>query len=148
MTTYIESKRARFDYELLETFEAGISLLGSEVKSVRHKLGKLDGAHVVVRGNEAFLVGASIPAWQPANTTEDYDPERTRTLLLSQKELTKLHTESEKKGLTLIPIRLYNSGRFLKLELAIARGKKQFDKRETLKKRDTDRDLKRELKHQ
>ena len=147
MTTYIESKRARFDYELLETFEAGISLLGSEVKSVRHKLGKLDGAHVVVRGNEAFLVGASIPAWQPANTTEDYDPERTRTLLLSQKELTKLHTESEKKGLTLVPIRLYNSGRFLKLELAIARGKKQFDKRETLKKRDTDRDLKRELKY-
>lgn len=148
MCTYIQNKKVTFDYELLEKFEAGISLLGTEVKSVRNKLGKLDGAHVVVRGDEAFLVGATIPAWQNANAAEDYDPDRTRKLLLSKKELGKLLTESDKKGLTLVPIRLYNVGRFIKLEFAIARGKKKFDKRETLKKRDTDRDLKRELKYQ
>ena len=147
MSTYVTNKKAGFDYELLQNYEAGISLLGTEVKSVRNKLGSLEGAHVVIRGNEAFLVGASIPAFQKANAPEDYDPERTRKLLLSQKELKNLHTESEKKGLTIVPIRLYNSGQFLKLEVAIARGKKQHDKRESIKARDTKRDLDRELKY-
>lgn len=147
MTTYITHKKATFDYEILDTYEAGISLLGTEVKSLRHKRGKLEGAHVLIRGGEAFLVGASIPPFQKANTRDDYDSERPRKLLLSQKELAILHTESEKKGLTIIPIQLYNVGRKIKLEIAIVRGKKQFDKRESIKKRDTDRDLKRELKY-
>ncbi|MCA9366112.1 SsrA-binding protein SmpB [Candidatus Kaiserbacteria bacterium] len=147
MTTYIEYSKAKFDYELLDTYEAGISLLGTEVKSVRNKKGKLDGAHVLIRGGEAFLVGASIPPFQVANTSETYDAERPRKLLLSKKELAKLHTESEKKGLTIVPIRLYNAGRNIKLALAVARGKKSHDKRESIKARDTKRDLERELKY-
>lgn len=148
MSTYIENKKARRDYTILDTYEAGISLHGAETKSIRHKLGKLDGAHVVVRGNEAFLVGASIPAWQPANTPESFDPERTRKLLFTHKQLNTLHTESEKKGLTIIPIRLYNQDRLIKLEVAIAKGKQQHDKRESLKKRVTKRDIERTLKQQ
>lgn len=147
MTTYVTHKRASFDYEILDTFEAGISLLGTEVKSIRNKRGQLEGAHVVVRGGEAFLVGATIPPYQTANAPKDYDGERPRKLLLTQKELQKLHTESEKNGLTAIPIRLYNNGRNLKLEVGIARGKKKYDKRESIKTRDTKRDIDREFKY-
>ena len=146
MTTYVQNKKAGFDYEILEKFEAGISLLGTEVKSVRKGQGKLDGAYVIVRGGEAFLVGASIPAFQKKNAPEDYDPERPRKLLFSAKELVKLHEESERHGLTIVPIRLYNSGQLLKLEVAIARGKKKYDKRETIKERDVKRTLGRLLK--
>lgn len=148
MTTYINNRKAGFNFELLEKFEAGISLLGTEVKSIRKGQGKLDGAYVVIRGEEAFLVGASIPAFQIPNAPEDYEPERPRKLLLSKKELAKLDNASEKQGLTIVPIRLYNNGRLLKLEVALAKGKKQFDKRETIKKRDVERDLKREVKYQ
>lgn len=131
----IQNKKATFDYEILEKFEAGISLLGTEVKSVRKGQGKLEGAYVVIRGGEAYLVDASIPAFQKKNAPEDYDPERLRKLLLSKKELEELFIESEKKGLTLVPIKLYNVGRLLKLELALAKGKKKFDKRESIKAR-------------
>lgn len=148
MTTYINNRKAGFNFDILEKFEAGISLLGTEVKSVRKGQGKLDGAYVVIRGEEAFLVGASIPAFQVPNAPEDYEPERPRKLLLSKKELAKLDNGSEKQGLTIVPIRLYNNGRLLKLEVALAKGKKQFDKRETIKKRDVERDLKREVKYQ
>jgi len=120
--------------------------LGTEVKSVRNGQGKLEGAHVVIRGGEAFLVGASIPPFQKANAPKTYDPERTRTLLLSQKELARLGTEGEKAGLTIVPIKLYNKNNKLKLEIAIARGKKKYDKRESIKARDTKRDIDREIK--
>ncbi|MEL6802509.1 MAG: SsrA-binding protein SmpB [Bacteroidota bacterium] len=147
MSTLVHNKKAGLNYELLERYEAGASLLGTEVKSLRSKQGKLDGAHVVIRGGEAFLVGASIPAFQKANAPEDYEPERTRKLLLSQKELTKLHKESEHQGLTIVPISWYNSGQNIKLEIALARGKKNYDKREALKARDQKRDLERTLKY-
>ena len=147
MTTYITNRKAGFDFEFLDKFEAGISLLGTEVKSIRKGQGKLDGAYVVIRDGAALLVGASIPPFQVANAKEDYDPERPRQLLLSQKELDHLEKASEKQGLTIVPIRLYNNKRLLKLEIALARGKKQFDKRETIKARDVARDLKRELKY-
>jgi SsrA-binding protein len=147
MATYLSHKRASFDYEILETFEAGLALLGTEVKSVRSKLGKLEGGHVIVRGNEAYLVGASIPPFQKANAPADYDPERPRKLLLSRKELAKIHTESETKGLTVVPIKLYNKNQKLKLEIAVVRGKKKYDKRESIKARDTKRDVERTLKN-
>ena len=147
MPTYVTNKKARFDYELLDTYEAGVSLLGTEVKSVRAKQGKLEGAHVVVRGGEAFLVGASIPAFQKANAPDDYDPERTRKLLLSTKELSKLGREGEQQGLTIVPISWYSKGSKLKLEIALARGKKKHDKRESIKARDTKRDLERQRHH-
>lgn len=141
------NKRATFDFELLEKYEAGVSLLGTEVKSIRAGQGKLDGSHVVVRGNEAFLTGASIPAFQAKNVRKDYDPQRTRKLLLTQKEIRELETKSEKQGLTIIPLKWYNKGPKLKLEIAIARGKKKQDKRQSIKARDTARDIAREHKY-
>jgi len=148
MNDLLRNKKATFDFELLERFEAGVELLGTEVKSVRGGQGKLEGAHVVVRGGEAYLVGASIPAFQTANAPKDYDPERARRLLLKKKEIVELFTESEKKGLTIVPVRLYNSRGLLKLEIAVARGKKKADKREAIKSRDTKRDIERILKTQ
>ena len=148
MTNYIQNRKARFNYEILETFEAGLVLLGSEVKSIRQGKGKLDGAHVIVRGGEAFLVGASITEYQPANTQKGYDKERPRKLLLSKKQLAHIENQTEKARLTAIPLRLYNTGQKLKLELALARGKKKHDKRETLKDRDSKRDIQRTLKSQ
>jgi SsrA-binding protein len=146
--SYAHNKRAHFDHELLDQYEAGIVLLGTEVKSVRNNRVKLDGAYVVVRGGEALLVGASIPAWQPINTAKSYDPERSRKLLLTQKELDKISLLTDRQGLTAIPLSLYNKGRHIKLSFAIARGKKQADKRETIKKRDVKREIERTLKSQ
>lgn len=148
MTTYIKNKKAHFNFEILETFEAGLILLGIEAKSVRSSKANLEGSHVVIRGGEAFLVGATISEYQPANTPKDYDKERTRKLLLSKKQLDHIERQTEKAGLTAIPLQLYNSGRNIKLEIAIARGKKKFDKRQTLKERDTKRDIDRTLKSQ
>ena len=148
MANLISHKRASFDFELLETFEAGISLLGTEVKSIRGGQGKLEGAYVIIRGKEAFLVGASIPAFQKKNVSASYDAERPRKLLLTQKEIAELELKSEKQGLTIVPLKLYNKGRNLKLEIAIARGKKKQDKRESIKERDVKRDVKRDIERE
>jgi len=147
MTTIIKNKKAYFDYEILDTYEAGLVLSGHEVKAIRAGKAKLDGAYVIIRGGEAYLVNASVSAYQPANTPPDYDPERPRKLLFSKKELARLERESATAGLTLVPIKLYNSGRNLKLEVGVGRGKKKVDKRETIKKRDTERELRRSLKY-
>ena len=148
MTTYIQNKKAHFNFEFLKEFEAGAVLAGHEVKAIRTGKASLAGAYVVIRGEEAFLVGASISPYQAANTPKDYDSERPRKLLLSRKELTLLHRESEQAGLTIVPIKWYNKGGKIKLSLALARGKKKADKRETLKKRDAKRDIDRTLKMQ
>jgi SsrA-binding protein len=148
MSAYIQNRKARFNYEILETLEAGLVLLGSEVKSIRHGKGKLDGAYVVIRGGEAYLVGASIAAFQPVNTAKKYDPERPRKLLFSKKELALLEQKTETERLTVVALKLYNAGRNIKLEVAIARGKQKHDKRESLKERDSKRDIQRTLKSQ
>lgn len=142
----IFNKKVSFDYEIMEKFEAGIELLGLEVKSVKEKHGHLDGARVLVRGGEAFLVGASIPAFQPQNAHAGYDSDRNRRLLLTKKELHDLAQIEGKKGLTIVPISMYNKGKKIKVEIAIVRGKKKYDKRETIKKRDTERDMARDIK--
>jgi SsrA-binding protein len=142
----IQNKKVHLNYEIIQTFEAGMELFGLEVKSLRNKLGSLDGAHVVVRGNEAFLVGATIPPYQPSNTPESYEPERNRRLLLTKKELSALSGAEKQKGLTIVPISVYNKGSKLKIEIGIGKGKKKYDKREDIKKKDTQRDLKRTLK--
>ncbi len=147
MSAVLSHKRVHFDYEVLETFEAGISLLGTEVKSLRSGHGKLDGSYIVVRGGEAFLVGASIPAFQSKNVSPSYDPERSRKLLLTKKEITLIEQKSERQGLTVVPIKLYNKKDKLKLEIGIARGKKKQDKRESIKKRDVGREIEREFKY-
>ncbi|MBI5004152.1 SsrA-binding protein SmpB [Candidatus Kaiserbacteria bacterium] len=143
----IDNKRATFDYHILETIEAGLELHGYEVRSLRAGLGSLKGARVVARAGEAYLVGATIPAWQAANAPKSYDPERTRRLLLNQKEIARVAAAEGEQGLTVIPIAVYNRKRRLKLEIAIARGKQKQDKRETIKKRDTERELRRTLKN-
>lgn len=148
MSAYINNKKAHFNYEILETFEAGLVLFGYEVKAIRAGRGKLEGGHVLIRGGEAFLVGISISYYQEANTPKTYNPERTRKLLLSKKELAKLEQKGEQAGLTIVPIRLYNKLRTIKLEIALVRGKKKVDKREALKKRDVKRDIDRILKQQ
>jgi len=143
----LENERARFDYEILEELEAGIELLGLEVKSLRGKRGSLKGARVVARGGEAYLVGASIPAWQILNAPKAYDPERPRRLLLNQKEIAHIASAEGQKGLTIVPLSVYNKGRKLKLSLAIVRGKKQKDKRQTIRAREEKRSIERSLKN-
>lgn len=142
----IEHKKARLDYEVLEELEAGIELLGIEVKSLRAKRGKLDGAHIVVRGGEAFIVGMDIPPFQVANTPKEYDSARTRKLLLTARELGSLASADKQKGLTIVPISVYNKGNKLKVRIAVARGKKKYDKREDLKKKTAKRDIDRLMK--
>jgi SsrA-binding protein len=146
MATLLENKKATFNYEILEKFEAGIELFGYEVKSLRGRRGSLRGAYVGIRGNEAFLLGSDIPPYQPANVGEGYDPRRARRLLLSKDELKTLIGKEKTKGLTLIPLSVYTKGRYIKVGVAVVRGKKKFDKRESIKRRDTEREVRRSLK--
>lgn len=147
-TILADNRKAFFDYEILETLSAGIELLGYEVKSVKHKKATLDGSYVTIRGGEAFLMQASIPPYQAANTPEDYDPLRMRRLLLTKEELRKLTDTDATKGLTIVPIRVYTKDRKIKVEIAVVRGKKKFDKRESIKKRETDIEIRRTLKYE
>jgi SsrA-binding protein len=148
MPVLLKNKKATFDYEVLDTFDAGIELHGFEVKALRAGKGKLEGGHIVVRGGEAFLVNVGIPPYQPNNTPHAYDPERTRRLLLTRKELDALIGIEAAKGLTLVPLSLYTKEQKLKLEFASVRGKKKADKREAIKERDTKRDISRVMKEQ
>jgi SsrA-binding protein len=145
MTTYTDNRRAFFDYEVLEQFSAGLELLGTEVKAIKDGKCNLRGSFVAVRGDEVYLINAEIPAYQVKNAPGDYDPQRPRKLLLTKSEVEKLGDAESTKGLTIVPLSVYNKGRFLKIDIAIARGKKKFDKRETIKKRDVERDLGRTL---
>ena len=139
----VHNKKVRLDYELIEKMEAGLELLGIEVKSLRAGHGNLEGARVLARGGEAYLVGATIPPYQASNTPKDYDPGRNRRLLLKEAEIARISSAEGAQGLTIVPISVYNKGRNLKLEIAIARGKKKYDKRQDLKKRDEERRFKR-----
>jgi SsrA-binding protein len=146
MAVYTTNKKASMDYELLDRFEAGIELFGLEVKSIRKKQMKLEGSRVLVRGGEAYLLNAAIPPYQPSNTPKDYDPERPRRLLFNKKELLELSSKESQKGLTIIPVSVYNKGRNIKIEVRVARRKKKADKREDLKKRDDKRSIERVMK--
>lgn len=146
MADLVQNKKAHFDFEFLEVFEAGVVLFGHEVKSLRAGKASLNGAYVVIRGGEAYLVNASISPYQVANTPKGYDPERARKLLLSKKQLAELEQGSEKQGLTIVAIKWYNNNRHLKIQIALAKGKKKADKRETLKERDSKREIDRIMK--
>mgnify|MGYP001608989153 CR=1 FL=1 len=145
--TLVEYKKAFLKFAPLETYSAGLELLGTEVKALRNKLGSLDGARVVVRGGEAYIIGMTIPAYQPANTAKSYDPERARRLLLKKKEVAELYAAESKKGLTIIPLEVYTTRSLVKARIAIVRGKSKSDKREDLKKRDALRETGRILKN-
>lgn len=146
MAVFIENRKARFNYTIEETFEAGIELFGFEVKSIKKGQGNINSAFCIIRGGEAFIIGMDIPPYQPKNTKEDYESERTRKLLLSKKEIKKLAEKDNVKGLTLVPLSVYSKGPYVKVSLAVGRGKKVFDKRETIKKRETDIEIRREYK--
>lgn len=134
--TLVHNKKAHLMYHILHTFEAGAVLTGQEVKSLRAGRGKLEGGRVVVRGGEAFVVGISIPAFQPKNADPGYDAERPRKLLLNGKEIRSIYEAESTKGLTCIPISWYNKRRHLKLSVAIAKGKKKEDQRATIRARE------------
>jgi len=148
MTEYVKNRKASFGFEYLEQYEAGIVLSGYEVKAIRASKASLNGAYVIIRGGEAFLVNASISLYQPANMPKNYDPEQPRKLLLNKKQLEVLEQGSEKQGLTIVAIKWYNKGRQIKLSIALARGKKQVDKREKLTEKTNKRDLDRIMKSQ
>lgn len=146
MTTYAANDKARFDYEILETFEAGLELRGHEVKAIRNGRASIKGTYVRILGNEAWLLGANIAPYQSGNAPADYDSQRSRKLLLKKSELKYLIGKSQERGLTLVPIKLYDKSGLIKLEIGIARGKKKYDKRETIKKREAERVIRRKLK--
>lgn len=147
MPILAENKKAFFNYQILEKFEAGISLIGQEVKSLKTRGVNLAGNYVILRGEEVFWVGANIPPYQSKNAPSDYNPERARKLLLKKSEIKYLIGKSKQKGLTLVPLKLYTtkSGK-IKLEFALVRGKRKIDKREQIKKREVEREIQRALK--
>ena len=146
MPTLAYNRRAKFDYEILEKLEAGLSLLGTEVKSVKAGHLSLRGAFVTMHNNEVFLTNATIPPWQVKNAPGDYDPARPRKVLLKKSELKHLIGSHQTKGLTMIPLRVYTKGPRIKLELALARGKKKYNRRQEKKERDIQRDTERLLR--
>lgn len=135
-TKAIVNKKGAFDYEILEKFEAGIALKGFEVKSIKTGHINLRGSFVTVKNSELYLTGTNISPYQPKNTPLDYDPTRSRKLLLNNKEIKYLIGKSQQKGLTLIPVRVYIKNNLIKLEFGVAKGKKKYDKREIIKKRE------------
>ena len=141
-----ENRKVYFNYQVLEKFEAGLVLIGQEVKSI--KLGRvhLAGSYVVLKDNEFYLIGVNLPPYQPKNAPSDYNPERPRKLLLKKQEIKYLIGKTKQRGLTLVPLRVYTKRGKIKIEFGIVRGKKKFDKREKIKKREAEREMKRSLK--
>jgi SsrA-binding protein len=145
--TLVQNRQARFNYEILEKVEAGIALMGTEVKSIREGKANIKEAYADIRDGEAWLIGAHINPYSHGNIT-NHNPLRERKLLLNSREIHRLQGKIMEKGLTLVPLRLYLKGRLIKLELGVARGKKLVDKREDLKKKDQEREIQRAIKGQ
>jgi len=140
------NKRANFDYEIKEKFEAGIVLLGHEVKSVKTGHINLRGSYLTFKKSkkglsELYLINAYIPLYKHAGSIKDYNPTRARKLLVKKKEIKYLTGKKQQQGLTLVPLKIYTKHSLIKLEFAIGRGKKKTDKRETIKKREVDRKI-------
>ncbi|HTH93263.1 MAG TPA: SsrA-binding protein SmpB [Candidatus Paceibacterota bacterium] len=138
---YLHNRKANLDYKIEDTIEAGIQLLGTEVKSVRAGHGSLSGSHVTILNGDLVLLGAQIPAWQEKNTSSGYDQYRTRKLLVHKKQLLELSKVIKTKGLTIIPLSLHTKGPLIKLSIAIVKGKNKADKRNTLKEKADKRDM-------
>lgn len=145
-TRIAENRKARFEYTIEETFEAGIVLQGWEVKSLRAGKGGIADSYVIIKGGEAWLLNAVIIPLNSASTHIHPENSRTRKLLLNKKELKKLIGAVERKGYTLIPLQMYWKNGLAKVKIAIAQGKKLFDKRESIKQRDWERDKQRLIK--
>ena len=141
-----ENRKARFNYDIVETFEAGIELKGFEAKAIKTGKANLAGAFATIKDNQAWLNNADISPYQPKNTPADYDPQRARRLLLNRKEIDYLASKKESDRLTIVPLSLYNKGGQIKVLLGLARGKRKYEKRAKIKKRDTEREIGRTLK--
>lgn len=146
MPTYAVNKKARFEYDVLDTLEAGLVLTGQEVKSIRNKSMKLSGAYITFHKEIPMVTNLHIPKYSYAGHLQQYDPDRSRPLLLNKKEIAYLRGKSMEKGLTIIPLSLYTKSRRIKLEIAVVRGKKLHDKRRDIKKREQDRETRRAIK--
>ncbi len=141
MSHIAENRKARFDYEISETHEAGIELRGYEVKSAKGGRFQIAGARVLIRGGEAWLVNSHIPAYQPKNSPIDYEADRARRLLLTKNEIKSFTGSLQEKGQVLIPLAAYIKHGFVKLEIGLGRSRKKSDKREVIKKRSHDREI-------
>ena len=141
-----ENKKVFFNYEILEKFEAGISLTGMETKTLKIRGVNLAGSYVTIRNEEAFWVGVKILPFQPKNAPQNYNPERKRKLLLKKSEIKYLLGKTKQKGLTLVPLRLYTKKGKIKLEFGVAKGKRKIDKRELIRKREIKKKIERTLK--
>lgn len=139
----IINKRANFDYVLHEHFEAGVNLTGAEVKAIKLGHADLTGSHVRITGSEAYLINAQIFPYQYARP-EGYDERRTRKLLLHKKEILSLKAKMDGQNLTVVPVSMYTTHNLIKLELALGKGKKQYEKKEAKKRKDLNRELERE----
>jgi SsrA-binding protein len=146
MTTLAQNRKAFHDYSIEDQIEAGLVLSGHEVKSIKGGQASLTGAYVTVRAGEAFLRNAYVGKYKQASNLDGYDENRERKLLLHKKEILKLQSRTKEKGLTLVPLELYTSHRRIKLKIGLGRGKKQFDKRESIKKKELKRSLDRTIR--
>ena len=146
MATLADNKRTRFDYEILETIEAGIALFGHEVKSIKTGHVSLRGSFVTIRGDNLMLTNALIPFYPFAGDPSGYDPTRPRRLLVKKSESKRLIGKVRTNGLTLIPLRVYTKRRLVKVEFALAKGKREYDKRATTRKREADRKIARAMR--
>lgn len=145
MKIYAENKKGRFNYEILDEYEAGIVLSGAEVKSIRDKKISLKESFATLKKGEIFLTNTHISPYKPANL-ENYEPTQPRKLLLTKAEINKIIGKLSGEGLTLIPLKIYDKNGKIKALIGLARGKKKYDKREAIKKRDINRDLQKEIK--
>lgn len=141
----ILNRKARYDYEIIDTFEAGIVLKGTEIKSIRNGSANLKDSYAIIRGNEVFLLNMHISHYKEGNIF-NHEEERTRKLLLHKKEILKLNDKIKLEGYTLIPLKIYLKNGIAKVELGLAKGKKTYDKREAIKKRDTEREIRKNMK--
>ena len=141
MNVISKNKKAYFTYNILEKMEAGISLNGQEVKSIKSGQINLAGSFAVLRGKEVFLVGLKVPPYQPKNAGASYDPERSRRLLLKKNEINYLIGKTKQKGLTIVPLMVYTKAGKIKIELGLVQGKSAPDKRELIRKREAKRQL-------
>jgi len=146
MSDLAVNRRAGFDYEILQTYEAGIELRGFEVNAIKTGRINLAGAFVVIRNNEAGLLNATIPPYQAKNTPTDYNPLRSRRLLLHKSQIKELTGAASQKGLTIVPLKVYTKHNRVKVLIGLARHKKKQDKRETIKRREASREIQRTLK--
>ncbi len=144
--TFARNRKAYYDYEILDKFEAGIVLNGPEIKSIRNSNLSIAESRVLVNKGEAWLVGCHVAEYKFDSNTEAYDPIRDRKLLLHKKQIEKLSGARTQKGLTIVPLSVYMKRNFIKIEIALARGKKKYDKRASIKEKDSNRSISRILK--